>query len=235
MKRILEILLFFLACTCTVQARNYIVCVGINDYPSGPDLHVSVNDAYTIEEIFRKNGSSQTKIIVGRQATCSNVCSTLLSVFSNATSSDAIIFFFSGHGVPGGFVCYDGILSYRIIINAMKRSRARKKMVFADTCYSGKMRKSKRHDNNPSSESVMFFLSSRTNEMSIEKQGMKNSLFTYYLSASLRGKADTNLDRIISAKEAYDFVHSGVIKSSGNRQHPVMWGKFNNNMSIINW
>lgn len=37
------------------------------------------------------------------------------------------------------------------------------------------------------------------------------------------------------AKEIYNFVHQGVVEASGNRQHPVMWGKFDGNMAVIKW
>ena len=27
-------------------------------------------------------------------------------------------------------------------------------------------------------------------------------------------------------------MHQGVVEASGNRQHPVMWGKFDGNMAV---
>ena len=63
----------------------------------------------------------------------------------------------------------------------------------------------------------------------------QNSLFTIFLERGLRGGADKNRDRIITAREIFDFVHDGVSKASKETQHPVMWGKFDNNMAIINW
>ena len=80
----------------------------------------------------------------------------------------------------------------------------------------------------------MFFLSSRTNEESKESP-YKNSLFTIYLERGLRGGADFNRDRQITARELYDFVHKGVVDTSNGKQHPVMWGKFDDNMTIIKW
>ena len=65
--------------------------------------------------------------------------------------------------------------------------------------------------------------------------GFKNSLFTVFLERGLRGGADTNKDRVITAKEIYNFVHQGVVEASGNRQHPVMWGKFDGNMVVMKW
>ena len=84
----------------------------------------------------------------------------------------------------------------------------------------------------------MFFLSSRSTEKSLEtprQTGFKNSLFTVFLERGLRGGADTNKDRVITAKEIYNFVHQGVVEASGNRQHPVMWGKFDGNMVVMKW
>ena len=80
----------------------------------------------------------------------------------------------------------------------------------------------------------MFFLSSRTTEESLETP-FANSFFTIYLERGLRGGADTNHDRIITASELYDFVHTGVVRDSNNKQHPVMWGNFNKNMTLIKW
>ena len=50
---------------------------------------------------------------------------------------------------------------------------------------------------------VMLFLSSRDNETSIERKDMKNGFFTTCLVSALRGKADSNRDRTISAKELF--------------------------------
>ena len=79
----------------------------------------------------------------------------------------------------------------------------------------------------------MLFLSCRSNEKSIETPKMTNGFFTYALQHGLRGGADKNKDRIITAKELFDYV--SVKKESGNRQHPVMWGKFSNNMPVMKW
>ena len=56
-----------------------------------------------------------------------------------------------------------------------------------------------------------------------------------YLQKGLRGNADANRDRTITAKELFDFVSEGVIKISNGKQHPVMWGKFPDNMPVMVW
>jgi len=116
----------------------------------------------------------------------------------------------------------------------MQKCKASKKMIFADACYAGKMRSKPQLTNSYTNQNIMLFLSSRTNELSQETR-FKNSLFTIFLERGLRGGADANRDRTITAKELYRFVHDGVISASNNHQHPVMWGKFNDNMPIIKW
>lgn len=181
--------------------------------------------------------------LIGSNATHSNVYATISRVFSKATSNDVVTLFFSGHGYPGGFCCYDmtrnsGGLSYDEIATLFRGCKAKRKMVFADACFSGGLRKERRQNNSTDAirnGDVMFFLSSRTNETSQEMIGGPNGQFTRFLVRGLGGGADSNRDRIVTAKELYNFVHEGVSKVTGNKQHPVMWGRFNNTMTVINW
>ena len=78
------------------------------------------------------------------------------------------------------------------------------------------MRNTNKRKTNYSKENVMFFLSSRSTEKSLEtprQTGFKNSLFTVFLERGLRGGADTNKERVITAKEIYNFVHQGVVET----------------------
>ena len=81
----------------------------------------------------------------------------------------------------------------------------------------------------------MLFLSSRGNETSIERRDMKNGFFTSCLQKGLRGGADTNKDRTITTKELFNYVSNGVRRLSDDKQHPVMWGKFSDNMAVLKW
>ena len=235
MKRLLMIAYCVLACALLVHAKTYVVSIGIADYPgTKSDLRLSDDDAVIIKRLYEKNGKAEVEVLTNQQATLQNVVFALQNQFAKATSDDTVVLFFSGHGVPGGFICYDGLLKYETIVKAMDNSDAGCKMVFADACFAGKARK----DNGGfqhSSANIMFFLSSRTAEKSMEKRHWRNSLFTDYLERGLRGGADVNRDRQITAKELFDFVSKGVAKKSIGRQHPVMWGKFNNNMTIMSW
>ena len=120
----------------------------------------------------------------------------------------------------------------------MNDSRSRNKMIFADACYSGAIRQSGSRtakDYGMAGSNIVLFLSCRTNETSIERKGMTNGLFTHALQHALRGGADVNKDRTITAQELFTYVSTEVKKQSKNKQHPVMWGKFSKEMPVISW
>lgn len=217
-------------------ARSYVLLVGIADYPgTQSDLKVSNRDAVTMKTVYDKNGDAQTEILTDQQATVQNVRVAMANLFARAAEGDAVVLFFSGHGVPGGFVCYNGLLRYDDITEAMKQSNADTKVVLADACYAGKARKGKERSLAPTDQSILFFLSSRTKEKSKEPRNWRNSLFTAYVERGLRGGADQNRDRTITARELFDFVSQGVAKDSQQKQHPVMWGHFSDELPLMVW
>ena len=234
--RLFKVLLFgLLVCTVRVQAKVYLVSVGVADYPGTKnDLRISDNDAKTIAKVFNATKDASVSVLVNKDATQSALLSAMHTMFEDAGSDDAVILYFSGHGTPGAIVCYDGLLTYQHIFKMLKGCKATRKIIIADACYAGKMRTNNQQSTSYNSQNVMLFLSSRTNETSQETR-YQNSMFTIFLERGLRGGADVNKDRRITARELYDFVHKGVIEASKNKQHPVMWGKFDNNMTVIKW
>ena len=234
------ITLFLLTTTTTLHAKVYLVSVGITDYPgTAMDLSLPAKDAQTITWLYSNNTDVEYNQLLDEQATIQNITASMRKTFAKANIGDLVVLFFSGHGYPGGFVAYDGQLTYTQVRKAMASCNCKNKMIFADACFSGKIR-----TNGNSSQSsvqaakkanVMLFLSSRSNETSIERRDMQNGFFTTYLQKGLRGGADANRDRVITAKELYNFVHKGVIELSHDKQHPVMWGKFNDNMPVMTW
>ena len=220
MRNVSILTVLLLICCLQLQAKVYLVSVGIADYPGTKnDLRVSDNDAKTIAKVFQATKDASVSVLVNGEATQAALLSSMHSAFADAQSDDAVILYFSGHGTPGAIVCHDGELTYQYIFQMLKGCKASKKIIIADACFAGKMRTTQHQSTNYNNQSVMLFLSSRTNEPSKETK-FKNSLFTIFLERGLRGGADTNKDRQITARELYDFVHKGVIEASDNRQHP---------------
>ena len=229
-------ILFSLA--VTANAKTYLVAVGVSDYPgTDKDLRLPANDAATVQYIYSKNSSAQSVLLTNSNATKSAVLSKLRSTFARASENDIIVFFFSGHGSKGAFCAYDAQIPYSEIRQAMASSKAKNKMIFADACFSGKMRQGRKNTAEQSfnNYNIMLFLSSRGNETSIERRDMKNGFFTSCLQKGLRGGADANNDRTITARELFNYVSTNVKTLSSDKQHPVMWGKFSDNMTVMKW
>lgn len=229
-------ILFSLA--VTANAKTYLVAVGVSDYPgTDKDLRLPANDAATVRYVYSKNSNAESVLLTNSNATKSAVLSKLRSTFAKASENDIIVFFFSGHGSKGVFCAYDAQIPYSEIRKAMASSKAKNKMIFADACFSGKMRQGRKNTAEQSfnNYNIMLFLSSRSNETSIERRDMKNGFFTSCLQKGLRGGADANKDRTITARELFNYVSTNVKTLSSDKQHPVMWGKFSDNMTVMKW
>lgn len=241
LKVIMSVIL--LTVCCGVNARTYLVSVGIADYSGFPQkinsLRLTTADAKTIVDLYSKNTSVDYSILLDEKATKDRIIRAIKKVFNQASEGDIVVFFFSGHGYPGGFCAYDGNLGYDEVRKAMSESKSKNKMMFVDACRSGGMRVDETAAQGAitaaKNANVLLFLSSRNNENSIERRDMKNGFFTTYLQKGLKGNADSNRNRVITAKELFDFVHNGVSQISGGKQHPVMWGNFNDNMTVMKW
>lgn len=239
MKRLLILLILFLT-IISVDADTYVVSVGIGNYgnPKVQKLMKTETDAKAIADFYKK-GTKNVIVITGKYATKSQILNSIRSQFMRAKKDDKIVFFFSGHGYPGGFCPYDMTkleegIKYSEVIDIMQRSKAKNKFIFADACYSGAIRK-KESVSYPSTGNILLFLSSRGNEYSEENPYIANGCFTKYLLRGLGGGADTNRDRRITAQELFNYVSEGVRSQTKDRQHPVMWGKFDDNLTIVEY
>ena len=230
---ILISLLFF---TPLCAQDIYLLSVGIGDYEGeANDLRLPASDARTVAYVYEKNKCAKVVTLLNSEATRKAMRRNMEQLFAQADENDIIILFFSGHGTPKGLLAYDGVFTYDNIRKQLSRSKCANKMVFADACFSGKLRAGSGRAHGAASKNVMFFLSSRSGEKSIENRTMKNGLFTAFLERGLRGGADSDNNRTITAKELFNFVSKGVKEGSYDKQHPVMWGNFRDNMPVIQW
>ncbi len=240
MKRLFTILTLFLVCTL-LQAKNYVVIAGISDYQEGErDLWFAANDAMVMKQLYLNNGDAYVITLTNSDATADKIKIAMRQAFRKAKAEDNIVFIFAGHGFQGGFACYNSYIFYEEVVNAMKTSKAKKKMVFVNACYSGNARYTSERTDKHFNEQIMFFLSSRSGQVSWERSDMKNSFFIAYLERGMRGAADSNRDKRITAVELFNYVSTEVNKRSNDQmekldQHPVMWGNFDDNMIVIDW
>lgn len=232
------LLILLMLWTSSVRAEVYAVLVGINIYDgTANNLYASVRDAQSVYNFFRKKSLAENIILLtDRQATRSNIISQMNRVFARVTKDDIVVFYFSGHGMPGYFCPYDVQggnrgLSHSDVKLAFKRSQAGTKLCIADACFSGSIRGKKVQPHNTNANSrksnVIVIMSSRPNETSIEQNnpsGVGSGLFTKYLLLVLRGEADKNRDRCISVEELYRYLRNTVHTASEQQQTPILYG-----------
>ena len=245
-----NLLLFILLALSSLSATGrtiYVLSVGISDYRYISDLQKTENDAREFSELYMTHTKNVTTLL-GSQATRENILSSLRSCFAKAGADDIVVFFFSGHGDKGGLCTYDTkgrstLVTYAEVQKAIGSCKAANKQLFIDACYSGGLRDGKKTARPATTarpplsdtQGIMLFLSSRTGETSQENRWADNGFFTQYLIKGLKGAADTDSDRIITAKEIFTYVSAKVSERTRKKQNPVMWGKFNDNMHILNW
>ena len=245
-----NLLLFILLALSSLSATGrtiYVLSVGISDYRYISDLQKTENDAREFSELYMTHTKNVTTLL-GSQATRENILSSLRSCFAKAGADDIVVFFFSGHGDKGGLCAYDTkgrsrLVTYAEVQKAIGSCKAANKQLFIDACYSGGLRDGKKTARPATTarpplsdtQGIMLFLSSRTGETSQENRWADNGFFTQYLIKGLKGAADTDSDRIITAKEIFTYVSAKVSERTRKKQNPVMWGKFNDNMHILNW
>lgn len=247
MKKIIFLLFLLLAGGNAAARQMYVVTVGVANYLYLNDLTKCEKDATDFGVLLRTH-TPEVYAITGAKATRNTIISTLNQVFGKAQEDDIVVFFFSGHGSKKGLAVYETggarrnpPLSYGDLQNVLKQCQAKTKLLFIDACYSGSARAEGTSESSPEwnnmaeENKVMLFLSSRTGETSLENPRDANGMFTKHLIRALKGGADADNDRIVTAQELFTFVSKRVKSESSNRQHPVMWGKFDDNLCVINW
>ena len=238
--------IFFGLSFASFAQKTYVVSVGLGKYENNwaSPLSFATGDAKALAQFFKNNRNSEVFMLLNENATRDHILQVLKTKCDKATEKDEIIFVFSGHGFDGGVGGYNqNEFSYCTEIqDIMKKSRAGRKVMFLGSCHSGSFTKkynsnqtSRGHGDYKSSKSnVMLYVSSRANESSWGIDGASRSFFMNRLLQGLKGSADVNKDRKVTARELFNYVNRWVLYDSDGIQHPQMYGKFNDDMVIVN-
>lgn len=226
--------------------RTYVVAIGLSDYkyPSiCPSLKgYTITSAKLAATFFHQNSSSDVFMLLNENATRDHMLRVMRSQFAKADKDDIIMLIFSGHGYPGGITTYgfdgrtDKGITYAEVQAIMRKSKAMRKVIFAEACYSGgfsqeggnrpnNTQRRNRYNGSDLTE-VMLYMSSRANEVSYVP------CFMNFVVEGLSGKADSNKDRNVTCRELFNYVNQSVVSDTNGEQHPQMWGRFSNNMVL---
>lgn len=229
---------------------------------AAPPLNFSDDDAYQFYAFLKspEGGAlpdEQVKILIDERATRQNIINTMREEFEKADTSDLIILYFAGHGVEGSFIPadYDGEnneLEYEFMNQILQDSKAKYKLCIADACHSGSLTDvasapaSRNYKSRPVNETIQRFyaafsdirgglaliLSSKSEEYSLEANGLRQGLFSHFLIRGMKGEADTNDNKIVSVSELYDYIKTNVNEKSKGNQSPILSGDFDKNMPV---
>ncbi|HCT72300.1 MAG TPA: hypothetical protein DF409_16490 [Bacteroidales bacterium] len=248
------------------SVQTYAVIVGVADYkhfrPGTGDLRFTVTDAQKFNNFLQspKGGrvpASNIKLLLNSQATHASILEAGRQMFAKADENDRIVFFFSGHGSETGFLPYDvnnrgnPMLEHDQVKALFAASKASAKLIFADACHSGSIRKEvttsapadvlaslgiKSTLPQSNRRNVAIMLSSAGDQISFEYPSINQGVFSYYLIDGLSGAADKNHDNLITIAETYYYVRDNtynfVRENVGYTQTPVLFGNFDKEMII---
>ena len=235
------------------EVKVWAVVVGCAYYQHMKTLRYTDDDAYQFYAFLKslEGGAlsdDQVKVLIDENATHDNILAAMRDTYRQADENDVILFYFSGHGLPGAFlpVDYDGTdlaLKHDEVHEVLETSRSRHKLVIADACHSGSLAARSGTaddqllagyysalDNARSSTALM--MSSKGEEISLEDGGLRSGVFSHYLIRGMKGEADVNHDRIVSIQELFDFVYREVRGYTGNVQTPTLTGNYDDEMPI---
>lgn len=240
--------------------QKYALVVGIGRFKDGsiPRLQYAAKDAKDVAALLAdpRHGNfdpANITLLTDEQATRAAILNAMQQIFLQAREEDLVVTYVSSHGSPaeverglggiGYIVTYDANvknlwvdgLEYKDFAKKTMMIKARRKVTFLDTCFSGEA--SKRGEKALAIEGVgvdegtakMFLsgegtfviTSSRANERSWESDRIQNSYFTYYLIDALK-----RVKQPPTIKEVFDYlsakVPAAVAREKQAPQHPQM-------------
>jgi len=260
----------------------YLFLVGINNYDDQriDNLEFSYTDVSLFDYTMRQYKSdlynnihtkflSDTELMI--KPTKQNINSILNEEVSKLKETDLFIFYFSGHGISYNKENYlipadsqykdletvvKTSISLNEIINKIKSSKAKKKIIILDSCHSGieankdievraKMSEELQGliDENNKSEGIIILSSCSYNQKAYDDKTKKQGIFSYFLSQGLSGQANSmGNDEYVDVVELSYWVGGKVsdwAKKHNYEQTPTIYeiasGKFPLTKTDINW
>lgn len=208
--------------------NKFALVIGVGSFrdPKIPSLRFAAKDARDLAAVltdprFGRFPPANVTVLTDAQATRANILNALQDLFLRAREDDLVLLYLSSHGSPrrdagglggvGYLVTYDTALDniwldaidYEGFSRRAELIRARRKVIFLDTCYSGLALGGDKALNVEaagvdastaglflSGEGSYVITSSRGDERSYESEALKNSYFTHYLLRALRSPGE---------------------------------------------
>lgn len=214
--------------------NTWSLLVGVNHYedPNITDLSVCSNDVESIHSVF-ENKHTYSQVLsddVGNTPIRARILAHIGSITKNADKEDMILFYFSGHGVYEKGESYllprDAYLAnikhtsiaIADVIELMKDSSARAKVIIIDACHSGASLGKSTNIMTPDfiqrvfseAEGIAVLSSCKQGQQSFEWPYHKQSVFTHYLLEALKGNADIDHKGFVTVNDVSRYVTDRV-------------------------
>ncbi|MCZ2444436.1 MAG: caspase family protein [Flavobacteriales bacterium] len=233
--------------------KIFALIIGIASYQHMPSLKYTDDDAYLLYAFLKspEGGAlpdDQISILVDEAATREAIISGLNDLGRNAGKEDVILVFMAGHGLKGGFAPgdyngYNNPIAYSDILNTLTGFKARHKLLITDACHSGSMTTQLRGSYDTALDSyysaiqsanggTAVMMSSASEEVSMEFNGLRQGVFSHFIIRGLKGAADKNGDRLVTISELYAYVQEGVRNYTARSQNPMIKGDYDKNMPL---
>lgn len=237
------------------KPRVFAVLVGVSEYNTKPQLSFCDDDAYQMGIFLRgpEGGSiplSRMSVLIDQKATKNAILQAMRKRFALAGPDDLIIFYFSGHGEKNAIVPYDfdgetrTLLGHATLWGPIDSSRAGRKLIILDACFSGSAAgivKNKNLEKDyhkfliadaEEEANTALVMSSKGNEISVEIDGIRQGVFSYFLRKGMEGHADEDEDGIVTMDELFEYDSVQVVQYTKGQQHPMILGSYDEDMRI---
>jgi len=229
------------------KPKTYVISIGISKYEesesSPKNLQYAHRDAIDFAKIFSRDSSNSKSIILtDEDATSENLKGAITAQLKHANPLDIFILNFSGHGNKNSLCMIDRSINILTELFPLlkEENRAVKKLLFLDSCHSGKeVNQSNDFDTavQEFADNISIFSSSGFEDYSYESTLFRNGVFTEYLLLGLRGSADKNRNSIIEYGELVSYttrrVHSYTSKNYEFPQVPQTSGNDLSNLPLV--
>ncbi len=240
--------------------EKWALVVGIGKFKDSniPTLQYTAKDAKDLaaaleDPRYGRFNPGTVTLLTDENATRSNILSALQNLFINAQEDDLVLLYVSSHGSEnrkeqglagiGFIVTHDtsldrvfvDSLEYQDLAKKVSMIKARRKVAFLDTCFSGQMGPGaktlfieganvdrKTANLFVSGEGSYVVTSSDANEKSWESDQLKNSYFTHHLIRALKAEGDPPTVRQIFDVLTREVPKQVALEKKGAAQHPQL-------------
>lgn len=233
---------------CAAPARQpklYVLVVGANRYADPHyNLGLAVKDASDFRSLVEKAArglyaSVETRLLTDHAATKLGIIRAALDMGRAMKPEDVLVIYAAMHGTTAddryyllttdfdGYVRESNTLSSVELVELSKRLPALKQVLSLDTCEAGGMNSivAGLYDSRVSvlakALGMHLFAGAKSYQTALDDYH-GNGLFTHFLLEGLRGSADRNRDRTITAVEMSPYLTRSVKQASGGKQVPFI-------------